>query len=170
MEMSSIQPSDLQPLSFRVKKFDYSRYHIDSPTVKGILSLADVVTNVGRVPASTMPRGQTPSGDIQVGMGTMHIVSFTNQGDKHRPTPEGQLSSKPKSELTSYIIADRNHEPWNEYALDTQPVVLLKTRTILSKVESLVGCYNQLGDPLILAQHSTVHTVSSQPAPEFGMR
>ena len=92
------------------------------------------------------------------------------RGDKHRPTPEGQLSSKPKSELTSYIIADRNHEPWNEYALDTQPVVLLKTRTILSKVESLVGCYNQLGDPLILAQHSTVHTVSSQPAPEFGMR
>ena len=47
---------------------------------------------------------------------------------------------------------------------------LLETRTILSKVESLEGCYNQLGDPLILAQHSTVHAVSSQPAPEVGMR
>lgn len=161
---------DLQPIPFRVKKFDYSRYYIESPKVRGILSLADVVTNVGRVPDNLMPPNQMPPEGIPIGMGTTPIVSFTNQGDKHSPTPQELISGKPKSELTNYITTDRNHEPWNEYTLGTRPVLLLKTRTILSKVEWIKDCYTSLGDPFITVNHSTVHTLSNQPAPEVGMQ
>lgn len=167
--MSGLQPRDLHPISFRIKKFDYSRYYIDSPEVKGILCLVDVVANVGRVPANIIPPNQIPPGEVPIGMGTTAIVSFTNQGDKHSPTPQGQMAGKPKSELTDYIIADRNHEPWNEYTLGTQPVLLLKTRTILSKAEWIKDCYNSLGDPVITVKQSTVHTFSNRSAPEGGM-
>ena len=139
-------------------------------TPQGILSVADVVTNVGKVPDDIIPPNQMPPEGISVGMGTRTVVSFTNKGQKHKPTPPKQLEDKPLSELTNYIITDRNHEPWNTYILGVQPTLLLKTRTILSKATWVKDCYTELGDPLIRINHSTIHTISNQSAPEGGMQ
>ena len=116
-----ITPDKVEPLPFRVKKFDYNRYYIKHLQIKGILNLANVVNHVGKIPDSLIPPpDQIPSGEIAVGLGFQAIVSFTNQGEKHSPTniPTPQDTNKAKKiELTNYIIEEQNYEPWNEYVL-----------------------------------------------------
>ena len=81
-----MQPVDLQPLSFRVKKFDYSRYYIDSLDVRGILNLAEIVANVGRMPDDQISPDQMPLDELPIVMSPKSVVSFTNQGGMHAPT------------------------------------------------------------------------------------
>lgn len=37
--MTQIPLADLQPLSFRVKEFDYSRYYMDGPDIQGAVCI-----------------------------------------------------------------------------------------------------------------------------------
>ena len=172
--MSIDVPADrVEQLSFRIKKFDYNRYFIDHSSIKGVLNLGNIVNNVGKVPDNMIPSEQMPPEGMTVGIGYQPIVSFTNQGEKHAPTelPSGsELATKGKSELTNYIVNEENYEPWNEYVLSTSPPKLLKTRTILTKVEWIIDVYNSLGDPYLLVSHNTNHSISDVDAPESGMR
>ena len=59
--MSLDIPADkIESLPFRIKKFDYNRYYIDHPSIKGILNLANIVNNVGKVPDALIPPNQMP--------------------------------------------------------------------------------------------------------------
>jgi len=170
----TIPPDKIESLPFRIKKFDYNRYYIDHPTIKGILNVGNIVNNVGKVPDSLIPPDKMPSEGMVVGLSFQAIVSFTNQGDKHTaskelPTPQKVVKMK-KQELTSYIVEEENYEPWNQYVLVGEPPKLLKTRTILIKVEWIIDCYNNLGDPYLLVNHNTSHSVSDTDSPESGMR
>lgn len=174
--MSTNIPADkVESLPFRIKKFDYNRYYIDHPSIKGILNLGNIVNNVGKVDESMIPPNQMPPEGIAVGLGFQAIVSFTNQGEKHTPssklpTPQ-ELAKAKKLELTNYIVNEENYEPWNEYVLaGNNPPKLLKTRTILVKVEWVIDCYNNLGDPYLWANHNTSHSISDVDSPESGMR
>jgi len=169
-----IPSKKVEPLPFRIKKFDYNRYYIDHSTIKGILNLGNVVNAVGKVPDSMIPPNQVPPEGIAIGVGYQAIVSFTNQGTKHDPSPElptpQEITKAEKSELTNYIINENSFEPWNEYVLVGNPPKLMKTKTILMKVEWVVGHYNNLGDPYLWVNHNTSHTISDVDAPESGMR
>ena len=54
--------------------------------------------------------------------------------------------------------------------LSTSPSKLLKTRTILIKVEWVVDVYDNLGDPYLWVNHNTNDSISDVDAPELGMR
>ncbi len=168
-------PADkIKPLSFRVKKFDYNRYYIDHHDIKGILNVGNILNNVGKVPDEMIPPRQMPSEGIVVGLGFQAVVSFTNQGVRHPgskklPLPQ-EMAKMKKLDLTSYIVEEENYEPWNHYILVGTPPKLLKTRTILIKVEWLLDHYNNLGDPYLLVNHNTSHSVSNVDSPELGMR
>ncbi len=115
-----------------------------------------------------------PSEGIAVGLSFQAIVSFTSQGKKHTasqklPTPQ-EVAKMKKQELTSYIVEEENYEPWNQYVIVGEPPKLLKTRTILVKVEWVIDCYNNLGDPYLLVNHNTSHSISKVDSPESGMR
>ena len=173
--MSINVPADkVDSLPFRVKKFDYNRYYIDHPSIKGILNLANIVSNVGKVPEDMIPPDQIPPEGIVVGVSYQPIVSFTNQSDKHSPserlpTPQ-EIAKAKRIELTNYIVNEENYEPWNEYVLTGNPPKLMKTRTILIKVEWIINCYNNLGDPYLWVNHNTNHSISDVDIPESGMR
>jgi len=163
----------VKPLSFRIKKFDYNRYRIDHPDVQGILNLGNVVNAVGKVPDSEIPAEQVPPEGIVIGVGYQAIVSFTNQGKKHNPPskvlPPQDVGKAKKTELTDFITDENNFEPWNEYVLADNPPKLMKTKTILMKVEWVVDHYNNLGDPYLWVNHDTSHTVSDVGTHESGM-
>ena len=164
-------PSKLQSLPFRPRNLDSNIYYIDHQEVKGILSLTNIVTNVGRIPDNLVPQNQFKPENAPTAIANKTVISFTNQGDKHTPTSTEKIrQTTTKKDITSYVVNERNHEPWNEYVLGTQPPLLLKSRAILTKVEWVEGCYSEWGDPLLAVHHGTIVDVSSTSTPEVGMK
>ena len=158
--MSRIPVEKVTSLEFRIKKLDYNKYQINHSEVKGVLYLANVVTNVGEVPADMIPEKQRISNEPSVGISYQPIVSFINKGKKSSPTElptHKELIDKEKVDLTDFITHEEDVEPWNEYVIQGDPPRILKTRTILSKVQWVVAVYNNLGDPYILANHNTTY-------------
>ena len=170
--MSKIPIEKITSLQFRIKNLNYNRYNIDHSEIKGVLYLAAVVTNIGEVSADLIPASQRISNDPQVGLSYQPIVAFINTGKKHPPTeiPKStELVNKEKLDLTDFIIHEEDYEPWNEYVIQGDPPRILKTKTILTKVNSIVGIYNNLWDPYILANHNTTYSVSVKRSAESGM-
>jgi len=170
--MSKIPMEKITSVQFRIKNLNYNRYNIDHPEIKGILYLTNVVTNIGEVPAELIPVNQRISNEPQVGVSYQPIVAFINTAEKRTPTeiPKGSdLINKEKLDLTDFIIHEEDYEPWNEYVIQGEPPRILKTKTILTKVNSIVGVYNNLGDPYILANHNTTYSVSVKRSAESGM-
>jgi len=170
--MSRIPVEKITSLEFRIKKLGYNKYQINHSEVKGVLYLANVVTNVGEVPIDMIPEKQRTSNEPAVGISYQPIVSFINKGKKFSPTElptRKELIDKKKVDLTDFITHEEDVEPWNEYVLQGDPPRILKTRTILIKVQWIVDVYNNLGDPYIIANHNTTYSVSVKNAPESGM-
>ena len=170
--MSQFRPQDVQSIPFRIRTFNYNRYYVNHPQVRGILNVANIVTNVGLIPENAIPPNQMPLDGPPVGLGYQPIVAFTNQGETHEPTEQpnvNNLRNVRRIELTRYIVEEENYEPWNEYVITGNPPRLLRTRTILVRVEWVIDVYNNFWDPYILVNHNTTYSVSNPPAPESGM-
>ena len=170
--MSRIPIEKVTSLQFRIKNLNYNKYFIDHSQVKGVLYLINVVTNIGEVPIDVIPAAQRISNEPQVGVSYQPIVSFINKGKRFPPTelPKStEIANKEKTDLTDFIIHEEDYEPWNEYVIQGEPPRILKTKTILSKVLSIVGIYNNLGDPYILANHNTTYSVSVKSSAESGL-
>lgn len=170
--MSRIPVEKVTSLEFRIKKLDYNKYYINHSEVKGVLYLANVVTNIGEVPIDMIPKKQRTSNEPPVGVSYQPIVAFINKGKKSAPTEmptHEELIDKKKVDLTDFITHEEDVEPWNEYVIQGDPPRILKTRSILNKAQWVVDVYNNLGDPYILANHSTTYSVSVKNAPESGM-
>ncbi len=168
-----IPVTKLEPLPFKIKTFGYNRYRIEHPKVSGILNLGHIVTRVSKVPDSMIPNQPLPDG-IAVAVEYHPIMSFTNQGHKNAPsqkmpTPQ-ELGTSKKQELTGFIIDAESYEPWNEYVLEKPVPRLLKTRTVLVKIEWVVDCYDRVGDPALVVKPNTIHSISNTDTPESGMR
>ncbi len=170
--MSKFRSQDVQSIPFRIRNFNYNRYYLNHTQVKGILNIGNIVTNVGQVPENLIPPNQLTQDGPPVGVSYQAIVAFTNQGEKHEPTelPDpNNLRNARKIELTNYVVNEENFEPWNEYVLTETPARILRTRTILVRVEWVIDVYNNLGDPYLLVNHNTTYSVSNEQAPESGM-
>ena len=151
----------------RIKKFQYNTYEIDHVTVNGTLRAAQVPTHIIEIPPD-----QGNSDVPRYALTHQTIVAFTSRGHKKEPTlslPDRlQLQQSKKTDLTSYI-QDQPYEPWNEYVIQGDPPVLVKTRTILAKVEWYVNCTNGLGDPYLWAHLGNTTSASVVEAGDAGL-
>jgi len=167
----SISPKDLSDKLFRIKKLQYNTYELDHPQVKGTLRLMNIPTNIMQVPEEKIPQQQRISDDPTFMVGGQMIISFTNKGDKKEPTAtleRKDMKKAKKMELTSYI-QEQSFEPWNEFVIQGDPPIILKRKTILSKLVWYVDYTNQLGDPYLWAAHNTTDSVSKSAAGDSGL-
>jgi len=170
--LSGIPIEKVTSLQFRIKKLNFNKYFINHTQIKGVLYLTNVVTNIGEVPIDVVPPAQRISNEPLVGVSYQPIVAFINQGKRFPPTelPKNtEIANKEKIDLTDFIIHEEDYEPWNEYVIQGDPPRILKTKTILSKVHSIVDVYNNMGDPYILANHNTTYSVTVKSSAESGL-
>ena len=104
-------------------------------------------------------------------IGTQAIASFTSQKEKNEirvPGSKNEIDNAKKVDVTSFIV-DPPFEPWNEYSLEGTPPLVVRTKTVLTKLEWLQGYTDPLGGPSLWAQHSTTQSVIQSPVGEAGM-
>ena len=155
---NNFHPKDGIDKLFRVQKFQYNRYEIDSPDVKGILRIADMPANIIEVPSHLVaPEQRNPDIPTYV-LVSQSIVSFSNKNNKKDPSPNipdtNTLKNAERKEITNYIL-DPYFEPWNEYIIQGDPPILIKARTIITRLDWYVEYTNMLGDPFLWANYNT---------------
>lgn len=168
----NIDPTRLIGKRFRIKKLQYNTYEIEHSDIKGQLRLLSIPIKILEVPGDLLPKSVNVSGFPSYVIGYQSLVAFTNQGEKKRPNPMPptvNIATAPKKDITSYIIDEQNFEPWNEFILQGNPPVKIKTRTILAKLEWLSEYTDNFGDPSLWANHNTTDSVSYAETGEAGM-
>ena len=162
-------PEKTTSVPFIVKRFDFNRYNIRFKSIRGILNLANVVSDVVKPPPGFF---QDPLND-SVGIRLTTILSFTNQGSKNKPSAQPvpqDISIKNTIDITSYIQDEERQEPWNEYALAEAPSKILKTKTTLMKLLLFRDRADKAGNPVFNVTYNTAHDVYRHPASEAGSR
>jgi hypothetical protein len=169
------QMMNLQVQQNQVKKnynfffVQFNSYEVDHPSLKGQLKLLSIPTNILEVPRDSLTRSSTSDLPAFV-IGTQAIVSFTSQKEKSvlRVPIKSDIDSAKKVDVTSFII-DPPYEPWNEFILEGSPPMMVRTKTVLTKLQWIEGYTDQVGGPSLWAQHNTTHSVSSSQTGEAGM-
>lgn len=165
----SIDPSKLKDKRFKIKKVQFNSYEVDHPSLKGQLKLLSIPTNILEVPRDSIPRSSSSDAPAFV-IGTQAIVSFTSQKEKTalKVPSKSDIDSAKKIDVTSFII-DPPYEPWNEFILEGSPPMIVRTKTVLTKLQWIEGYTDQVGGPSLWAQHNTTHSVSPSQTGEAGM-
>lgn len=140
-------------------KVEWSIYDIEHPNVKGTIRLVGIPSNIYEVPRNALPAGTLGPVFSLVIQG---IVGFANQGRKGPSDPRTitrqEYPKLPKEDITSYVHA--RDEPLNEYLVEGNPPLLIRTKTVLMKAELVKDRYDAFGDPQVLVTHNTSHSVS----------
>ncbi len=149
---------------FKIRQLAYNTYDIQHPMIKGQLRIIAVPGNFVQ-----MARANTEDGIPQIGVGTQNVIGFSNMGKKLKPinsniSPD-QLSSTDKEDITRYV--ENEHEPWNEFLLEDNLLVRLKT--VLTKVTWVKPSVNIQGDPLLWVRTSINVDVSKSKIGESGL-
>lgn len=169
--MPSFGPELLKDKRYKIRKLQFNTYEVDNPNVQGQLRLITIPGNIFEVPESLIPP-EVRTGLPSFAIAAQVFVAFTNRGKKGTPSPEilspDQVKNAKRMDITSYA-QDSPSEPWNEYIIEGDPPVILKQRTILTKLELLVGRTNQFGDPYLWANTQSTTSVGTSPASEAGM-
>jgi hypothetical protein len=156
---------------FKVRKLQYNTYEIDHQRIKGQLRLLSIPVNIFEVPEELLSKGmksELPSYVINY----QSLVGFTNTGEKIQPKPmptSTDIRMLEKKDITNFIV-DHFDEPWNEFILQGNPPIMIRTKTVLAKLEWIHQYTDIFGDPSLWANHSTTHSVSEAPVGEGGMR
>jgi len=155
---------------FKVRKLQYNTYEIDHLEVKGQLRLIAIPVNIFEVPEDLLPNGAKSEFPSYV-INFQSIVAFTNAGEKKQPKPippDTDIRTAKKTDITNFMI-DHPDEPWNEFILQGNPPIMIRTKTVLSKLEWNREYTDIFGDPSLWANHNTTHSVSQAPVGEGGM-
>jgi hypothetical protein len=161
---ASIDPTKLRNLDFRIQKVNWSIYDVNTSNISGVLRLLAIPINILEVPRNLLPPGSVPAGTSMpsFALTTQGIVGFNNHGKKGPANPNpltpAEIEKAEKQDITQY--AEPREEPFNEYIVAGKPPYLVRTRTVLNKLELLVDRYDMFGDPVIWVNHSTSHSVS----------
>jgi hypothetical protein len=147
-------------------KIEWSIYDIYHPDVRGTIRLAGVPSKIYEVPRKNLPASAL--GPVFT-LAIQGRVGFVNQGRKGTSDPR-DITSKgypklPKEDITSYAHA--RDEPLNEFLVEGNPPLLVRTKTVLTKVELVKDRYDAFGDPQIIVSHHTSHRVSEYKADEW---
>jgi len=119
-----------------------------------------VPLNIYEVPPEFVPR--EASGPV-LAVNTQGVVSFLNEGKKGQPgqpVAPPAYASIPKDDITQFVIT--RNEPFNEFVVPRKgkPSLLVRTKTVLLKAEHMIDKFGPTGDPQLLINHSTTHSVS----------
>jgi hypothetical protein len=167
-----LSPELLKDRRFRIKKLQFNTYEVDHPTVKGQLRILNVPAYIMEVPEGMIPpQAQTP-GLPNYAIVNQNVVSFSNSMKKGSPSnvqygPQ-EIAKLKKQDITSYA-QDSSFEPWNEFVVEGAPAIMIKQKTVLAKLELLIGIVNQFGDPSLLAGTSVNNAVSIATTGEAGL-
>ncbi len=172
----SINPKkDADSILFKVKKFEYNMYKIEHPSVKGFLRVANIPINILKVrdeKFANVPNMVNIPDHMRYFISYHPMVGYVNQGEKIKSAKRWQpqfINSSKKQDLFSYIIKEQTDEPWNEYVLQGETPVMLRTKTTLNTAYLYPEYSNDLGDPIIHAIHNTSISVSVDSNAEAGM-
>ena len=148
---------------FRVLKIEWSIYDLYHPDVRGTIRLVGVPSKIYEVPRKDLPaKALGPVFTLAI-QGT---VGFVNQGRKGASDPREITAEEypklPKEDISSY--AHPRDEPLNEVLVDGSPPLLVRTKTVLTKLEHVKDRYDAFGDPQIVVSHNTSHRVSEYKA------
>jgi len=151
---------------FKIKKLQFNTYDIEHSVIKGQLRIITIPKNFIELPN---PPGSQKSANI--GVGSQTIVAFTNRGKKGTPTeanitPE-MIPSEEKIDLTRFY--ENSYEPWSEFVLQGDPPLLVRLRTILTKITWLKNRINNQGDPMLWANSNISLEVFDESTGESGL-
>lgn len=158
----------IQGRRFKVRRLQYNTYEIDHSEVKGQLRLLSIPVNIFEVPQDMLPKDMKSELPSYV-MNYQSLVGFTNAGEKKQPKPmpaNTDIRTFKKTDITNFIV-DHSDEPWNEFIL--QGPIMIRTKTVLAKLEWIHEYTDIFGDPSLWANHTTTHSVSKAPVGEAGM-
>lgn len=170
-----ITPKDIDSLLFRIKKFEYNKYKIEHPIVKGFLRVANMPTNIFKIKDEALvriPNNMNIPTNAKYLISYQGIVGFDNRGEKKKskqPWRREYINSKPKQDLFSYINIEQTSEPWNEFVIQGENPILVRTKTILTNAFLYIDYYNNQEDPIIHALHNTSISISEEPNAEIGL-
>ncbi|MGC1929413.1 MAG: hypothetical protein WA667_10600 [Candidatus Nitrosopolaris sp.] len=166
-----VPPTRLIAKRYKIRKFHYNTYEIDHPEIKGQLRLISIPVNIFEVPDDLLPKDAKSEFPIYV-ISYQSIVGFVNTGERKHPPmpppPNFDLRNAKKTDITSFMI-DQQDEPWNEFILQGDPPIMIRTRTILAKLEWIREYTDLMGDPSLWTNHNTAHSVGFAPVGEGGM-
>jgi hypothetical protein len=168
--MPGIDSTRLPDLRFRIRTLQYNTYEIDHPEVNGQLRLLAIPTNILQVSPEDLARMGAPANTPGNLVGTQAVVCFTssrNRGPLRLGNPE-EIRTAPRVDLTNFV--QDSNEPWNEFALQGDPPIILRTRTILTRVDWIRGFTDSVGGPALSVNHDTTFSVRPVEAGEAGMR
>jgi hypothetical protein len=155
-----LDPSKFIDLNFVIRKIAWSIYEVNHPKAKGTLRLLGVPTNILEIPEEFLPPDAKPP---VLAMNTQGIVGFINEGKKGpigTPMSPQEFNLAPREDITSFVTT--RDEPFNEYvaARRGKTPILIRTKTIMLKVQMLKDQTNVFGDPIIWVDHNTSHSAT----------
>jgi hypothetical protein len=165
----NLEPWKYPDRRFKIKKLQYNRYEVDHSEVKGELRLLNVPTNVLEIPKNTLPAGLGNSELPSFLIGTQVVLAFSSKLPRKEVrviSPDTQTFRK--KEITSFMV-DGPSEPWNEFILEGSPPLLLRVRTIVTKLEWFEDFTDAAGGPALSVSHNVTHDVSLAPVGEAGL-
>jgi len=165
-----INPRDLIDKRFRIRRIQFNTYEIDHAEVTGQLRLLSIPTNILEVPQRLVPQSAPRPNTPAFMIGYQAIATFTSANERHeiRLANQNEIENARLVELTPFIQGNPV-EPWNEFIIQGTPAIVIRTRTILTRVDWLRDYTDSLGGPAISTNHNTTHSVSVVEAGEAGM-
>lgn len=167
MSSPPIDLSKAEDRLFKVRKLVFNTYDIVHPQIKGQFRVITIPLNFIQLAKKIQPGSGSPN----MGTSSQTLVSFTNKGKKLTPTktvvtPQVVTTAK-KENLTKFY--ENANEPWNEFILQGTPPLLVRIKTVLTRVEWLTEHVNLQGDPVLWANTNVSLDVSEDNTGESGL-
>jgi hypothetical protein len=156
---SKVEAARLLPRDFKIQKIVWNSYDIDHKKAKGKFRLLSVLSDLYEVRADSPALGERFP-QFQPVYGNMS--RFLNEGEKgerdETPLTPEEFSRRPREDISSSIKS--RDEPENHYVVLGEPSLLFTTQTKLVRISLVRFRWNSFGDPIIVAESNTVHSVT----------
>ena len=156
---SQIDPSRLVIRDFSIQKIAWNTYEIENKKVKGKFRMLSVLSDLYEIPTDLLPP-ESKQSQFQPTFGNMS--RFLNEGEKgesdRTPLTQEEFDRRPREDISSSV--KNRDEPVNQYIIHGDPPLLLTTQTKLARISYVRFRWNSFGDPILVAESNTTHTVA----------
>jgi hypothetical protein len=147
------------PRDFKFEKIAWNSYEIDHKKAKGKFRLLSLLSDLFEVRAD-LPAPEQKLPQFQPVFG--NLSRFLNEGEKgerdQTPLTQEEFSRRPREDISSSI--KNRDEPINHYIVPGETPLLLTTQTKLARLSLVRFRWNSFGDPIIVAESNTTHSVA----------
>jgi hypothetical protein len=164
---SQVDSSRLLPRDFRIQRIAWNSYEIDHKRVKGKFRLLSLLSDLFEVKADSPPTEQELP-QFQPVFG--NLSRFLNEGERgerdQTPLTQEEFVRRPREDISASI--KNRDEPFNQYIALGEPPLLLTTQTKLARLSLVRFRWNSFGDPILVAESNTTHSVALQESSKEG--